>query len=123
MLTIYKLKFLSIIDKIKLIDKNRSLSIFLIAPLAAQNSKSYILTCLHHETYKLGQHYRKVSKNIVKILEKYFKNFENYYKEFEELFHKILNIISLMFENHIKKFRNISRNTSDIFEKYHFGKY
>ncbi len=31
--------------------------------------------------------------------------------------------ISLMFENHFKKFWNISKNTSDIFEKYHFGKY
>ncbi len=28
-----------------------------------------------------------------------------------------------MFENHFKKFRNISRNTSDIFEKYYLGKY
>ncbi len=34
-----------------------------------------------------------------------------------------MNIIISMFENHFKKFRNITRNTSDIFEKYHFGKY
>ncbi len=46
--------------------------------------------------------FRKVSRNIAIILEKYFKNFENCEK-FEKLFHKILNIISSMFENHLSK--------------------
>ncbi len=62
---------------------------------------------------------QKVSRNTAEILEKSFKNFESYCGEFAELFHKIiLKIISAMFENHFKKFRNIW----NIFEKY-FGKY
>ncbi len=72
---------------------------------------------------KLWEIFREASRNIDEIPVKYFKNFENYCGEFEELYHKILNIISSMFKNHFKNFCNILRNTSDIFEKYHFGKY
>ncbi len=60
-------------------------------------------------------------RNTAEILEKYFKNFQNYCGE---LFHKIIfKIILAMFKNNFKKFPNISRNTSDIFENYYFRKY
>ncbi len=64
---------------------------------------------------KFREIFQKVSRNTAEILEKYFKNFENYCEEFGELFHKVIfKMISAMFENHFKKFRNIS----DIFGKY-----
>ncbi len=69
---------------------------------------------------KFREIFQKVLRNNAEIHEIYFENFENYCREFRELLQKIiLKIMSVMFENHFKKFRNIS----DIFEKYHFGKY
>ncbi len=68
---------------------------------------------------KILRYVSEVSRNTAETLEKYFKNLENYCGEFGELFYKIIfKIISAMFKDHFKKFRNIL----DIFEKY-FGKY
>ncbi len=56
---------------------------------------------------KFREIFQEVLRNTAEILEKYFKNFENYCGEYGEIFHKI--ILSVMFENHIKKFRTFSR--------------
>ncbi len=69
--------------------------------------------------------YRIILKNISENFENLVvsKNLKNCYGKFGELFHKIFWNIWENFENHIKNFRNILRNTSDIFEKYFFEQY
>ncbi len=61
---------------------------------------------------KFREIFQKVWRNTAEIFEKYFKNLENYCGE---LIHKIIfKITSVLFENHFKKFWNIS----DSFDKY-----
>ncbi len=62
----------------------------------------------------------KILRNILKNFENMAGNFENYFIIFWGIFRKILRIISENVENNFKKFHKISRNTSNIFEKY-FG--